>query len=212
MGGLLACGLSGFRRLRYGPLRDLLLEARYVTATGEVAVAGAPVVKNVTGFDLARLLVGSFGTLGFFGDVVLRCRPKPARSQWFRSDDADPFALRQALFAPSSILWDGASTWLLLEGSAQEVAEEQGRVTQRFEEVGAPPQLPAAARLSVAPHQLAAALGRQPAGSFVAEVGVGTVHSSVPVPPVEPNARRLHDAIKHAYDPRGRLNPGRHPW
>ncbi|MGH9268654.1 MAG: FAD-binding oxidoreductase, partial [Acidimicrobiales bacterium] len=52
VGGVLAAGQSGLRRLRYGPVRDLLLETRFVTAEGRLVRAGAPVVKNVTGYDL----------------------------------------------------------------------------------------------------------------------------------------------------------------
>ena len=65
VGGALSVGTSGIRRLGYGPVRDTLLQARYVSSTGEVVTAGGPTVKNVSGFDLCRLLVGSWGTLGF---------------------------------------------------------------------------------------------------------------------------------------------------
>ena len=69
VGGVLAVGHSGLRRLRYGPMRDCVLEARYVSAAGQLVKAGAPVVKNVSGFDLVRLLVGSLGTLGLLAEV-----------------------------------------------------------------------------------------------------------------------------------------------
>ena len=83
VGGALAVGRCGIRRLGDGPVRDTLLQARYVSAAGEVVKAGGPTVKNVSGFDLCRLLVGSQGTLGFLGEVILRTRPRPAASQWF---------------------------------------------------------------------------------------------------------------------------------
>jgi NAD dependent epimerase/dehydratase family enzyme len=70
VGGVLAVGESGIRRLRYGPVRDTVLEVRFVNAAGKVVKAGGPVVKNVTGYDLCRLLVGSVGTLGFLAEVV----------------------------------------------------------------------------------------------------------------------------------------------
>ena len=63
-------------------MENTLLQARYVSAAGEIVKAGGPTVKNVSGFDLCRLLVGSYGTLGFLGDVILRTRPLPATSQW----------------------------------------------------------------------------------------------------------------------------------
>src|SRR6185503_4841680 len=83
VGGALALGHSGIRRLGDGPIRDALLECHYVSAAGEVVKAGGPTVKNVSGFDLCRLLVGSRGTLGFIGSVILRTRPLAQRSQWF---------------------------------------------------------------------------------------------------------------------------------
>ena len=86
LGGVLATGLSGHRRLRYGPVRDRVLEVRFVTADGRVVKGGGPTVKNVSGFDLPRLLVGSFGTIGVLVQVILRCQPLPAASQWIVTD------------------------------------------------------------------------------------------------------------------------------
>ena len=125
IGGVLAVGQSGIRRLRYGPLRDTLLEARFVTAAGKLVKAGGPVVKNVTGFDLGRLLVGSLGTLGILAEVVLRAQPRPAGRMWLAAQSADPFAARRSLFRPSSILWDGTTTWVLLEGHPADIADER---------------------------------------------------------------------------------------
>ncbi len=59
IGGALAVGQSDRRRLGWGPVRDTLLQACYVSAGGDVVKAGGPTVKNVSGFDLCRLLVGS---------------------------------------------------------------------------------------------------------------------------------------------------------
>lgn len=82
VGGALSVGRSGLFQLGYGLVRDTLLEAQYVTSGGHLLQAGAPVVKNVSGFDLCRLLVGSLGTLGLLSEVVLRTRPLPAASRW----------------------------------------------------------------------------------------------------------------------------------
>ena len=212
LGGILATGRSGVRRLRYGPVRDLLLEARYITADGEVAVAGAPVVKNVTGFDLCRLLVGSYGTIGFLAEVVLRCRPRPEVSAWFRADDVDPFAVRARLYTPSSVLWDGVTTWVLLEGGPDDVIEERRAAAIPLLECP-PPELPEGGRLSLNPALLVDDLTGRPAGSYMAEIGVGTVHTSwTPDPPSRPAADTPHTTIKRAFDPQGRLNPGRWFW
>ena len=74
----LAVGHSGIRRLGWGPVRDTVLEVRYVSADGRLIKGGGPTVKNVSGYDLPRLFVGSLGTLGIIAEVVLRTRPVPA--------------------------------------------------------------------------------------------------------------------------------------
>jgi FAD/FMN-containing dehydrogenase len=210
VGGLLAVGQSGVRRLRNGPLRDALLEARYVSAAGRLVTAGGPTVKNVTGFDLCRLLVGSIGTLGLIGEVVLRTRPRPEASQWLAAR-VTPEVARAAFFRPASVLWDGDTTWVLLEGHAVDVdAERRAARDAGFAPVGGPPKLPAH-RWSVPPGDIRS---RRPnRGRCVAEIGVGLLHCDEPSPPVEiaePIAA-LHRRMKEQFDPSGRLNPGRDP-
>lgn len=209
VGGTLAVGRSGPRRLRYGPVRDTVLEITMVSARGRLVRSGAPVVKNVTGYDLPRVLVGSLGTLGILAEVVLRVQPRPEACRWF-AGRADPQAVRHSLYRPSSILWDGDRVWVLLEGHPRDVAAEAGRLAG-FEEVSGPPPVPRAGRRSVRPSSIPAAAGGRPAGSFVAEIGVGTLHLATPEPPAgpDPSTRALHDRIKQAFDPTGRLNPGR---
>jgi FAD/FMN-containing dehydrogenase len=206
VGGVLAVGRSDVRRLGYGPVRDTLLQAGVVTAEGHVAKIGGPTVKNVSGFDLARLLVGSLGTLALVGDVILRTRPRPPAAAWLRAPaGADPFALFRALYRPTSLLWDGTTTWAQLEGDASDLARQAA--DHHLEEVAGPPPLPAH-RSSVPPSTLG-----DLTGPFVAEIGVGVVHRSEPVPAPEPSPEvvALHREIKARFDPAGRLNPGRHP-
>jgi glycolate oxidase FAD binding subunit len=78
VGGVVAAGISGFRRLRYGPTRDRMLEVDLVTGDGRVVRGGGRVVKNVTGYDLPRLATGSLGGLGLIGRVCLKLWPRPA--------------------------------------------------------------------------------------------------------------------------------------
>jgi glycolate dehydrogenase FAD-binding subunit len=76
IGGLLATGDSGPRRLRYGALRDLVIGVTLVLADGTVAHAGGRVIKNVAGYDLTKLMYGSLGTLALIAEVVLRVHPR----------------------------------------------------------------------------------------------------------------------------------------
>lgn len=213
VGGVLAVGRSGVRRLRYGALRNAVLEAHFVTAAGAVARSGGPVVKNVTGFDLCRLLVGSLGTLGFLGQVVLRTQPRPAVQQWWRVPGADPTTLLASLHRPSSILWDGTVAWVLLEGHAADVAEQARHLGPSAEEVADAPPRPAGGRLSLRPAE-AAGLAPGSYGGFVAEIGVGIVHTTVAAVASEREPPRngvglISARLKEAFDPTGRLNPGR---
>jgi glycolate oxidase FAD binding subunit len=78
IGGVVATGLSGPGRHLHGAVRDLVLGATVVRADGVVAHAGSKVVKNVAGYDLAKLFTGSYGTLGVLTEVTLKLKPMPA--------------------------------------------------------------------------------------------------------------------------------------
>ena len=77
IGGTVACNLSGPRRFKLGALRDHLLGVELIDGHGERIRTGGKVVKNVTGYDLAKVLAGSFGTLGVFTEVCLKVWPRP---------------------------------------------------------------------------------------------------------------------------------------
>lgn len=221
VGGVLACGRSGVRRLGRGPVRDAVLEVTAVTAAGTRIRAGAPLVKNVTGFDLCRLLVGSLGTLAFLAEIVLRCVPRPEVESWWASAEnaaVDPFAVQAALYRPLAVLWDGATTWVGLAGAAADVEDQSRRVlTGPWRPVDGPPRPPGATRSSVAPAALRRLAGAVADRSWLAEIGVGVVHSAGPAPaglataPAPPGVVELHRRIKERFDPGGRLNPGRSP-
>ena len=204
VGGALGVGRSDVQRLGHGPIRDVLLQADYVSAAGVAVKAGGPTVKNVSGFDLCRLLVGSRGTLGFIGTVILRTRPLPMVSQWY-CREGSPWGVFAQLFHPVSVLWDGESTWVLLEGHPDDVREQAA--TASLHAVAGPPTLPTTARWSMPPAQLETLAGTT---GFVAEIGVGVVHHREPAPQREPPPAvvALHARLKREFDPRGRLNPG----
>jgi glycolate oxidase FAD binding subunit len=83
IGGILATNVSGPRRLRYGAARDLLIGVRVAHADGTVTKGGAKVVKNVTGYDMNKLYVGSLGTLGVILEATFRLYPiPPAEHTW----------------------------------------------------------------------------------------------------------------------------------
>jgi glycolate oxidase FAD binding subunit len=77
VGGIVATNLNGPRRSCYGSVRDLVIGMKIVLASGEQIKAGGKVVKNVAGYDMCKLLVGSLGTLGFITEVTLRMAPIP---------------------------------------------------------------------------------------------------------------------------------------
>ncbi|MBE3010084.1 FAD-binding oxidoreductase [Microbispora sp. NEAU-D428] len=82
VGGLLATGIAGPRRFRYGTARDLLIGVTVVLADGTIARSGGKVVKNVAGYDLGKLFTGSYGTLGIIADATFRLHPLPAARAW----------------------------------------------------------------------------------------------------------------------------------
>jgi glycolate oxidase FAD binding subunit len=204
VGGALSVGHSGIRRLGYGPVRDVLLQACYVSDRGRVVQAGGPTVKNVSGFDLCKLLVGGRGTLGFIGDVIIRTRPLAAHSQWFTVEADDPFPVFARLYRPTSVLWNGTRLWVLLEGHPADVAD-QAAACSLVDTLG-PPQLPPGSRQVVSPSTIGSL-----SGEFVAEIGIGIVHHSELLQAtdrVESSVMKLTRRIKDEFDPSGRLNPG----
>jgi len=115
VGGLLAAGDSGPSRLKYGGMRDLVIGATVVLADGSVARSGGHVIKNVAGYDLAKVLHGSLGTLALIGEVVLRLHPKPpSRLTVHAVADAEQataavLALAAGPLEPASVEWISGS-------------------------------------------------------------------------------------------------------
>ena len=85
IGGTVAANVSGPRRTLYGTARDLLIGITVVRPDGTVAHAGGKVVKNVAGYDLGKLFIGSYGTLGLITECVFRLHPRPAATAVVRA-------------------------------------------------------------------------------------------------------------------------------
>lgn len=244
IGGTLAAGLSGVRRLRYGPLRDRLLEVRFVTGDGVLVRGGGPTVKNVTGYDLPRLLVGSLGTIGVMTRVILRCQPQPSEARWV-SGSGDPDQLRAGCFRPSSVLWDGKTTSILLEGHPADVdAQAKSAALETLSTAPTWPSGPHRGRASVVPtrvREVGEELARTDHVTWLAEAGVGTVHVAAETEAALAAARAIVERaggwllreagapnldgfgvdlpnaplmlrVKQAFDPAGKLSPGRMPF
>jgi glycolate oxidase FAD binding subunit len=82
VGGTIATNASGPRRMVGGTMRDLLIGLTVVRADGVVAKAGGRVVKNVAGYDLGKLVIGSYGTLAVVTDALFRLHPEPEAQRW----------------------------------------------------------------------------------------------------------------------------------
>jgi glycolate oxidase FAD binding subunit len=101
IGGVIATGDSGPLRQRYGAPRDLVLGVQLALPDGSVARAGSKVIKNVAGYDLAKLSSGAFGTLGVICEVSVRLHPRPAEqlTAVLRGDEPGALARAGAMLA-----------------------------------------------------------------------------------------------------------------
>src|SRR5436190_4834449 len=107
LGGVLACNLSGPRRIKAGAARDHFLGFHGVSGRGEVFKAGGKVVKNVTGYDLPKLMAGSYGTLAALEEVTIKVLPRPEAACSVMLCGLDPAAavqrLSRALASPHEV-------------------------------------------------------------------------------------------------------------
>ncbi|MEO6906563.1 MAG: FAD-binding oxidoreductase [Abditibacteriaceae bacterium] len=86
LGGVTATNHSGATRLRYKTPRDLIVGMTAVLSDGRLIKNGSKVVKNVSGYDLGKLFIGSYGSLGFITSVTIRLRPEEEQSSWWHCD------------------------------------------------------------------------------------------------------------------------------
>jgi glycolate oxidase FAD binding subunit len=99
IGGMIAAGLAGPRRIKAGGARDHLLGAHAVSGFGDSFKTGGKVVKNVTGYDLCKLLAGSWGTLSVMTEVTLKVMPKPEAERTLLLHGLDDAAANKAMTA-----------------------------------------------------------------------------------------------------------------
>ena len=135
LGGLVATRASGPLRQRYGTMRDLLIGAQFVLADGTVARTGGKVAKNVAGYDLDKLLVGSLGTLAVIVEVALRLHPVPPVSRTVVVEGGEPrelvgflAAVRRAPVVPSllEVLWPDRVAILRVDSSTAGAERQAG--------------------------------------------------------------------------------------
>lgn len=141
LGGAVATGATGPGRLFHGAVRDLLIGVRFVRADGVAAHAGGKVVKNVAGYDLGKLLTGSFGTLGVITEVAFRLHPNPAAQRWVTGPASEPSRIQQlaSALAHSQLALsaveldrsaDGSSVAVLVEGTGPGVEHRAAEATR----------------------------------------------------------------------------------
>lgn len=159
IGGVIGAAVSGSRRVSAGAVRDHLLGFRAVSGRGEAFLAGAKVVKNVTGYDLPKLMCGSWGRLAALTEVTLKvlpASPEVRTLMWSGLDTADAWSLMShamrlpadvsaAAHVPAGIGSDTSRTLLRIEGFAPSVAARAERLDAEFSKFGAPEKLDRAA-------------------------------------------------------------------
>jgi len=144
VGGMVATGASGPRRVQAGACRDFLLGARFVDGTGAVVKNGGRVMKNVTGYDLTRLMAGAHGTLGVLTEVAFKVLPVPEAVVTLALrglDDAQAVAaMAAALGTPFEVTGaahlPGQGTFLRVEGFADQAAYRADRLVAALASFG----------------------------------------------------------------------------
>lgn len=206
IGGVISAGISSLRRGRLYSTRERVLETVVVTGDGRVVRSGGRVVKNVTGYDLFRLQVGAFGSLGVIVSVCLKLWPVPQASATVTVSDPSEAS---RVIRPLAVLQDRDGTRLYLSGTAGEVET----LASRFEGPVTPgldwPADPDGAwcwSLRVPPALTPEAVRRLPdSWDFLAIHGVGEVRAASPDEEGADDLRRWAESVG------GRLVVARRP-
>ena len=193
VGGVVASGASGYRRLKYGPTRDRILEVTMATGYGKVIRGGGRLVKNVTGYDIPRLVTGSLGSLGIISSICLKLWPAPPHRVTVSVED--PTAALLSVYKPVAILESDAGSFVYLEGDegtvSQQVAALSGSESRSFTWPDRP-LTPVLASVRVPARHVAAGvdlIGMLEPKWFVAQHGVGVLDIGLSAVEAEPLAR-----------------------
>jgi glycolate oxidase FAD binding subunit len=238
VGGVVASNLSGPRRRLYGTARDMIIGMTFATLEGRLVQSGGMVVKNVAGLDMAKLMVGSFGTLAAIAIVNFKVFPMPEASRTFVSEfaaAAEAFAERDRILTsvlqPSAIdivNWPrGVRLLVRAQGNAavlyrfaralpsaqaadESVWDEIHEFTPKFLAHPLGSAVPMSMKLS----EMADAMSRLSDDKIpvIARAGSGSMVAHYPedAPPVSwPGDFATMEKIKHMFDPERLLNRGR---
>lgn len=180
VGGVIAAGASAWRRLRYGPTRDRVLEVVLVTGDGRLVTGGGRVVKNVTGYDVPRLVAGSFGSLGLIARVCLKLWPVARHAGTIPVPDAA--VAFETAYRPLAVIETEQGANVYVAGTAAEVEGQASDLGSRAnpglawpEALTAPWRLSLRVPASRIVEAVAEVRASFPGAIFCAEYGVGTV-------------------------------------
>ncbi|GLZ53635.1 glycolate oxidase [Actinomycetospora sp. NBRC 106378] len=176
VGGLFATADAGPLALGFGTLRDLVIGVTTVLADGTVARSGGHVIKNVAGYDLAKLLHGAYGTFGVVAEIVLRLHPLPAATRTVALQVPDPAGVPAAGRAvtdtpveAAALEWVDGRLLALLEGTEAGV---EGRASRLVDLLGADAEVLATADADAAWEAHRDAVDVRPDDRAVLRVGV----------------------------------------
>lgn len=219
IGGVIAAGISSLRRGRLYSTRERVLEVTMITGDGRLIRSGGRVVKNVTGYDLHRLVVGAFGSLGVILSVCIKLWPTPSGTATVHIDDIDQAA---TIARPLAVLDVDGQLQVYLQGTEAEVESQGDRLGGRSVPGFAWPADPEGVwrwSLRVPPALTAEAVSRLPTGwSYLAVHGVGEVRAASENADDAPDLREWAESVggnlvvtrgdQAIFDPWGTPPPG----